>query len=129
MIQGAKPWQMVVIVVGIVLGSALLVYQCVVAGDKSQFATQINLVDVVTGDLIRSDKPKNKSMIFPVLNPATKTATLFPAQQEDGKWMVVPRYMAQARDALKNNKATVAVGLQTGQVKVANESPKRLDVF
>ena len=120
----AKPWQIAVVVVGLLTLVGMVVWQC--NSGKVKLASSITLVDVETGQLIEAPLPKNRSVLFPATHPDTKRATLFPAHRnESGGWEVSGRYVPYVKSKDIDPKA---VDLKTGAIANATE-PVEKDVF
>jgi hypothetical protein len=120
----AKPWQIAVVVIGLLTLVGMVVWQC--RQGTVELASSITLVDVESGQLIEAPLPKNRAVLFPATNPETKRKTLFPAHQtESGNWEVSSRYVPYVKSKEVDPKA---VDLKTGSI--ANVSgPVRKDVF
>ncbi|HYF15011.1 MAG TPA: hypothetical protein VD971_08075 [Phycisphaerales bacterium] len=122
----ARPWQVAVVVVGLLVLIGSVVYQCTASNDVS-LADSVIMVDVSTGELIESRYPKNRPVSFPAEHPETKSKTLMPAVQdpETGRWMVEGRYVSY----LKNLGSLGGLeDPESGLVK-AGKSPSRRNVF
>lgn len=118
----ARPWQIALIVVGLVALVAGVVFQCSRA--SVPFADSIILVDVANGDLLEAPFPKGHPVMFPANNPTTKTATLYPAQLKDGKWFVEGRYIPY----IPKEPKPAALGAK-GEVATTSEKPVKKSVF
>jgi hypothetical protein len=116
----AKPWQIAVIVVGL-LGFVGALAWSLTRGDGVEFAESITLGDVRTGEIVITPYDPTKSLVLPSPNPPNTELTLFPVYQEDGQWKVSPGFMAQ----LRTMKAAEATDMKTGVIKAAGEPKKR----
>ncbi len=116
----AKPWQIAVIVVGL-LGFVGALAWSLTRGDGVEFAESITLGDVKTGEIVITPYDPSKSLVLPAPNPPNTEATLFPVYQEDGQWKVSPAFMSQ----LRTMKAAEATDLKTGVIKATGEPRKR----
>ncbi len=125
---GVKPWQIVVIGLGLLAGSASVFYSCRSFRDPVQQATEAQMVDIHTGDLFVATFPDGHPVSFPAKNPTTSELTLYPVYQRDNKWLVSTRYLSEIRKD-KSVKAGLLVDGKSGEIKVASEKPKRADVF
>lgn len=126
--QGVKPWQLAVIVIGLLVGGGLITWQ-VASSNELRLTDSILLVDVTTGEIFETPLPDGRAVIFPAKNPKTSKLTLLPVAQIDGKWSVRPRY----RDAIANvvksaGSGEGAVDANTLEVK-SPSGPTAVDVF
>ncbi|MFO0831752.1 MAG: hypothetical protein U0637_07890 [Phycisphaerales bacterium] len=119
----ARPWQIAVIVIGLVALVAGVVFQCSRA--NVPFSDTIILVDVTNGDLLEAPFPKNRPVMFPAKNPTTNTATLYPAQLREGKWYVEGRYIPYVP---KDPKPT-AMNAKSGEITTSSPQPVKKSVF
>lgn len=126
--EQVRPWQMIVVIAGALALSASIVYQCQFAGDRVEIADTVTLVDVKSGELIRTNKPSGRAMTFPVKNPATGTAMLFPVTQKDGKWFVEDLFMDQALKAVGKEDSAL-LDLKSGEVRTAGNEPKSVNLY
>ncbi len=85
--QGVKPWQLAVIVIGLLVGGGLIAWQTV-SSDEVELADTIIVVDAVSGEIFRSPLPSGRSFSFPMVNPATGKETILPVAEIEGKWFV-----------------------------------------
>ena len=89
----AKPWQIAVVVVGLLVGIGGIV---LAMGKDSgpDLADKMILVDVTTGNTYKISY-KNRSVVLPVRSPETDERTLFPIEynEEKGGWFMNRRYM------------------------------------
>ncbi len=117
--QGAKAWQIVVLVLGL-LGGAFGLYYSFGRDDGIEIADSMMLVDVQTGDLYRVDV-SNKGVVLPMAVPGTDRKSLMPCHEDDGKWFVSERFLGSVQGMAKDTKA---VNLSTGEIVVTNAKPK-----
>jgi len=124
---GARPWQIVLVVVGFLgfLGSVM--YSCSTMGDGVDFAESITLVDVQTGELFEAPLPKRRAVGFPGKNPISGAESLYPVSQEGGKWFTDSRYLEYWRE--KKSDYAAVTDWRSGEVKVVGETPARADIF
>lgn len=125
--QGVKPWQIVVLVAA-VLAIGVSLYFSFNSEDDVEFADSMVMVDLESGQLIDAPFPKGRAVSPPATNPDTKRRTFFPAAERDGKWFVSSRYLPYVKEFVPKPER-VLIDAKTGEVKVANDSPKRLNVF
>mgnify|MGYP000558693638 CR=1 FL=1 len=123
-----KPWQLAVVVIGMLVLVGSVVYQCQASGRRVSLADSVIVADVLTGDLFESDLPSNKSAFFPAVHPVTKTSSLLPAFQKDGKWYLYERYLVYVERNLKQTAAAL-VDPKTGELKVTSDKPKQTNLF
>ncbi len=119
----ARPWQIAVIVVGLIVMVGGVLYQC--SGGSVAFADSIVLVDVASGELVEAPFPKGQSVMFPATNPDTKSGTLYPAELKDGKWFVQGRYVPY----VSKQPEPKAMNARSGLVNTTSEKPVRKNVF
>lgn len=121
----AKPWQIGVVVLGLLVLVGSIVYQCQ-SRPKYEFAETVTFVDVTTGELWVSPYRTDRSSMFPTKNPKTGTLTLFPVAPEAGGWVIRGRYLeAIAQAKLANEKV---VNLRDGTVNSVGE-PVKFDMY
>jgi len=86
--DGVKPWQLAVIIIGLVGGLGLLGWQ-IFGGEKLHTGNEIVLMDVMTGDRFVADVSGSKTVILPEKHPETGAYTLLPITEDDaGRWYV-----------------------------------------
>lgn len=90
--SGAKPWQIALIVIGLLAGAAGVVY-AMTSGKSVDLVDSMTLVDVNTGELFRVNT-NNRSIIIPMKRKDNDQRTLMVAVFDDGekKWIVPERY-------------------------------------
>ena len=122
--SGAKPWQIALIVIGLLAGVVGLVFALGSMGPV-ETASRITLVDVYTGELFEADAA-GRTVMIPELNPDTGEATLFPItkDEETGEWRIAGRYFDAFRRETRG-KDTPSVDQSSGLVE-ATGSPKSL---
>jgi len=125
--QGVKPWQLAVIVIGLLVGGGLIAWQGF-ASDEVRLADSILLVDVTTGEIFEAPLPRGRTVGFPAKNPKTGKETLLPASQLDGKWFVGSRYREFVKGIASSAGVAAASDAATFEVKNA-VGPVRADVF
>ncbi|MBL9030600.1 MAG: hypothetical protein JNM80_02700 [Phycisphaerae bacterium] len=119
-----KPWQIVVLVAALVVGGASAYYMF---GSREQvnFAGEVLLVDVTTGDLFSYPVGGKRGIMIPAKNPETgKVALLSVDKSPEGKWIVGPRDLPALKQIEGEPKALV--DRRTGEVRVSSEQPKRM---
>lgn len=85
--DGVKPWQLAVIIIGLVGGLGLLGWQ-IFGGEKIHTPSSIMLMDVVTGDRFVADVTGRRSIFLPEKNPDTGKYTLVTiSKTDDGSWI------------------------------------------
>lgn len=120
---GAKPWQVAVIVIGLLAGIGLTVWSTAFSGETVEIASSMTLVDVTTGQLYEVPVP-NRSLSYPLVNPETSQRTLIPAVQKDGQWEVPSHMRFRLKEGLKVDTKDV-IDFKSGSLKVlAGEAKK-----
>ncbi len=125
--QGVKPWQLAVIVIGLLVGGGLIAWQGLTSKEVS-LADSIMLVDVTTGEIFQAPLPTGRTVGFPAKNPKTGKETLLPATQVDGKWFVGSRYREFVKDIVQGAGASSAADPSSFEVK-SPSGPTAADVF
>lgn len=123
----ARPWQIGVVVVGLLVLVGSVVWQCA-SGRKVDFADTILLVDVTTGQLYRSQYRTDASVMFPARSPATNDYTLFGVIHREGETEY--RLPSEALEYMRANKLeSKVVDMRTGVVTVQPGDPKSHDLY
>lgn len=118
--DGVKPWQLAVIIIGLVGGLGLVVWNF--TGSKGPDTIhQMTLMDVEDGTLFVADLKANKTIGIPAKNPDTERRTLIPVAREGDTWFV-PEYYRGLLDMFDNPKAIT--NASTGTVNAAAGKPK-----
>lgn len=116
-----KPWQMIVIALGLLIGGGSAAYT-LLSGDSVDLTHQYYLIDVENGDLFRVDSKKYRLML-PARHPATGRISLVAVSRgDDGKWLVSPR----DRETLKSLDQGVqnnAIDPDSGELTLTPKSP------
>lgn len=111
-----KIWQITVIVAGLLVGAASIVYS--LAQLRSPVQTVIHCVDVETGDVYRIDTSATP-VILPARHPESGRINLVRVvKDESDHWLVVPRDLAMLNmldDGVRNQ----VVDAETGSVSGA----------
>lgn len=109
-----KPWQIVVLVAAVVIvGSSL--YLSFGRGPKLELADSVRMVDVNTGELFNLRIGKGGATI-PGTNPKTRTLTLLPVVEREGKWYLAERYLPAMQNL--EGKHEAVVDAKSGEVRV-----------
>ena len=116
----AKPWQIAVIVLAAVVLVASIVYQTMGRGDV-RLSNELPMADVETGQIYLVARGKEQSLPVPFTLPGTSKATLWPAGQEGGKWLIERRFLE-----LMPQDAGSAVDKSTGEVKTPDGKPVKI---
>ncbi|MEL6497902.1 MAG: hypothetical protein AAF937_02615 [Planctomycetota bacterium] len=118
--SGAKPWQIVLIVVGLLAGGVGLVL-AIAGGDRVDMADSMTLVDVTTGDLYRIDA-KNRSRTIPMKHGETGERVLLHAQKDEstGKWTVPQRYRVALQQF--DDIETIDIDRESGVIEIPESS-------
>jgi hypothetical protein len=85
----AKPWQIALIVVGLLVGGGLLCFELMRA-DPTALNTKFYLLDPASGDLYYADWDK-VHFSLPAADPETGEARLIRVSNEGGHWSVLHR--------------------------------------
>jgi hypothetical protein len=125
---GAKPWQIVVIVVAVLGACASIIYSCSAMGSPVKQATKAHMVDIRTGELFEAPYPDKRPVFFPAKNPKSGEMTLFPVALVEDKWLLDKRYMSDIKKD-QQFKADLIVNSKTGEIKAASSKPTYADVF
>jgi hypothetical protein len=120
---GAKPWQIAVVVLGILSLLWVLIYQLGSTSTAPETRQDFVLVDIDTGELFKVHRPDDRSLPIPAVRPGTQKLNLLPVEKTDNGWAVPEQF----RNLL--TKDMPAVGdLATGVMKTTGE-PEFLDLF
>ncbi len=96
--KGAKSWQIVVIVVGLLVGGASIGW-VVFGGGGAKLDHRTYVVDVLTGERFSIDT--SRGIMPPVKNPKTDTMSCLPVvKDEEGEWFINRRFLDQIREIL-----------------------------
>lgn len=87
----AKPWQIAVVVVGVLTLVGMLMWQC--KGDGVGLQKTIVMVDVSSGELVEAKWPKGKAVVFPAQDPDTKAMLIPVGKTADGRYEIEGRYL------------------------------------
>ena len=123
-----RPWQIVVMILAVIAVAGMTVYSCTSEGRNPSQASEVNLVDIRTGQLYVADYPDKRPVSFPAKLPETPDATLYPARFTDSKWVVNTSYMSQIRNG-KGLKPDLIVDQKSGELKLENTRPTRIEPF
>jgi hypothetical protein len=114
--QGVKPWQLAVIVIGLLVGGGLIAWQGLTSNEV-KLAESVVVVDVLTGELFEVPLPEGQAISFPLKNPNSGKAALIPAAQVDGKWFVRTRFREFVPELLKTlGEKKGAINAETSEV-------------
>jgi hypothetical protein len=119
--QGAKPWQIAVIVVGL-LGAIVVAFMSTLGSEEPQFADSMTVADVQTGEIFTVEFGK-KAIVLPMTRKGNSVATLYPVYQKEGTWVVEERYREVNAAAFKDSKV---YNPSSGAI-AATGDPKDLD--
>ena len=88
----AKPWQIAVIVVGLLVLVGMLSMQFL-KNDEPQFAKSRMFIDLKTGELVEVEYREDRALSIPAANPPSTEYTLVPlSKTDDGKWKVDAKF-------------------------------------
>ncbi len=117
----AKPWQLVVIALG-VLGGIGGVTWMIMNDEAVELTHEVTLADVTTGELF-TVSTKKRSVIIPEVSPTSGKQTLVRVEKNaQGKWIAVP----QDLDSLAED--TVRSAIQENNEVIAKGEPKSLTI-
>jgi hypothetical protein len=118
--SGVKPWQIGVIVVGLLVGTASAVYSFTRAGNVTLPHRSV-WVDVETGDLFDVDTSRSP-LLAPAMHPVTRRYSLLRTTKSDsGAVRIADRHMS-ILDELDKAVKPEAVNLETGEVKLSGKA-------
>lgn len=120
--SGAKPWQIALIVVGLIGGVAGLVF-ALASGDRPDMANSMTLVDIETGQLY-SVSIEGRSVSTPMKHPDTGDRTLYRVNEESEGDYRISRRRLGALESYEGEAA--AVDRESGRVTVLDANPIRL---
>ncbi len=124
-----KPWQIAVIVLGIA-GLGFSFWYSLGRGDTVEMANSVTLADVSTGELLESDFPSNRTVMYPAKNPGSGSETLYPVTKRGETWVIVERFRPAQSDIDAFKAVAKAVpDLKSFEVKLTNPKPKRVTVW
>ncbi len=117
-----KPWQIGVIVIGLLGGVGLIVWWIATAGPV-RLAHSYTLIDVTTGEIYEVDSTRYH-LILPARRPDTgKIALVGVSKDEEGNWFVSPRDRGSIKE-LDPDVEVKAVDAQTGEVLIKSGAVK-----
>lgn len=117
-----KPWQIAIIVIGLLVGGGLTFYNLFFAGEV-RLASSLTLIDVNTGEVFRVSIA-DKGYVMPGRHPVTRKRTLLSINQnKDGSWEVPPHLLSDL-DAVEVE--VKVVDKETGRVTVPVGTPKTM---
>jgi hypothetical protein len=123
-----KPWQIVVMILAVIAVGAMAVYSCTGESRTPSQATEVNLVDIRTGQFYVAKYPDKRPVSFPAKLSDAQDATLYPAKFKDNKWVLNTRYMPEIRRD-KSLKPDLIVDPKSGELKLENTKPTRIEPF
>ncbi len=119
--MGAKPWQIGVIVVGLLVGCASAAW-ALFGRDDVKVNMLVHCIDVETGDIYRIDTDRNP-LILPGRHPSSNRVSLVRVTKDDeGKWHVSGRDL-QTLEMLDKDVKNIAVDDRTGDIKTPVKDP------
>ncbi len=117
----AKPWQIALIAVGLVVGIASVVYNAVASGGPN-LRHQYFLIDVQSGQVYEVDARRTR-LILPATNPETGKISLVGIEKDEkGQWIVNPKDRA-ALAQLDQGVVNSVVDAETGTLKSPAKAP------
>lgn len=87
--MNVKPWQMIVIVLGLLIGGGLIIYTFA-TGSSDGLTYSMTLIDAETGDTYTIADYRDTPVILPAARPGTtdKYALIQIEKDDKGKWQV-----------------------------------------
>jgi hypothetical protein len=117
-----KPWQIAVIVIGLLVGLGSVVYQ-LLAPSGPDLPDSMLLIDVETGQLYRADI-SGKGVMLPARRPETGKIALLRVRSEDGgKYYVADRDLGLLQ-YLDQGIEVKAIDVESGDVLVSSKDIK-----
>ncbi|MBX3322141.1 MAG: hypothetical protein KF757_04040 [Phycisphaeraceae bacterium] len=120
--NGVKPWQLAVIVLGLLGGTGLLVWNAMGKSSKVQTIDEMSFVDVLDGSMYVVNLRGRRGIGVPARNPDTGEYTLMPVFQDGNEW-VIPDYYRPALKTIDTQSAEI-VNPASGQVRPAAGKPR-----
>ena len=118
-LDGVKPWQIAIIIIGLVGGLGLLGWN-IFGGERIHKADSVVMVDVNTGELFEFSVKGRKGVMVPAKHPETGERTLLPVvKSEDGKWVVSSNHMFELNRYESEERSSI-----DSQGRVTGESDK-----
>ncbi|MGP1272528.1 MAG: hypothetical protein ACTS22_04275 [Phycisphaerales bacterium] len=120
--SAAKPWQIALIVIGLLAGIVGVVF-AVTSSDRPNMASSMMLVDIETGQLY-SVSVDDRSVYTPMKHPDTGERTLYRVvESESGDWSISQRRLGELEDY---EGTAAAVDRESGRVTVLDADPIRI---
>lgn len=117
-----KPWQFVVIALGLLVGAGSLGYLVFFTDGAPQVKQLMHCVDVETGEIYRINTEKNR-LVLPARHPQTGRVCLLRIKKDDqGKWFVDGRDLGTIK-LLDEGVENKAVDAQTGDLLLPVKEP------
>lgn len=123
-----RPWH-IALVIGAALVLGVSAWWQFGRDDGIDIADSVIVADIRTGELWETPKPRNRTIVYPIKNPDTKTDSLMPVLQESGKWSVVFNYRKMANSLLGDKPEGAAMDPKTHEVRVKTPAPVKRDLF
>jgi hypothetical protein len=117
----AKPWQIAVIVIGLLVAAGFMTWSFV-GSDSGDVPRYYFLVDVESGQIYRVDRNKYSGMLIPAINPETGKRSLIGLAKDDKGFYVTPRDVESIKGLEKDIKNNV-VDAATGELKAEAKQP------
>lgn len=121
----AKPWQIALIVVGLLVFVGMLVFT-LGRGDGVDFPNSMKLIDIQNGQLIVSPYRTDRSLVLPAKNESGQRTWYPVVENEDGTYRVENDYLNSLRGEKLLNKEFVG---EDGAVKKTTGDPKKVDLY
>ncbi len=121
--MNAKPWQIGVIVVGLLAATGLSVWNLL--GSDGELPSTYLLVDVESGQVFRVNKDRHR-LSLPAPHPKTKKRSLI-GVEKDEQGFFVDNYNLGALKSLDEDVKNTAIDPQTGEFLVPAKDPISYD--
>lgn len=123
--MNAKPWQIAVIVIGLLGGSVLFAWN-MFGGERIHTKDEVLLMDVISGDRFIADVSGRRGVLIPARNPDTRRFTLLPLVRDDnGQWRV--DRLDQLSPEIKPEDMKAVEDPVAGVARPSDAPPRRLD--
>jgi hypothetical protein len=122
-----RPWHIALFALAVIVLTGSVVWQCA-SRQPVEIADRLVVVDMLTGELFDSALPEGRMVVFPAENPATRTRTLLPAYQQDGKWYLGGNYRPMVKDVV-GEKGSPVYDAASGELTVKSPTAARKNVL
>jgi hypothetical protein len=127
--QGAKPWQIGLIVLAVIAVIASISYNIIFSDAPAESTREFHLVDIETGDLYFVQLADGMAAVLPAPSPKTKNMTIFPLVNENGGWRIDPAFRQLAANVGQTLKSSALDSKDDGAVKLTSDKAATIDLF